>query len=70
MKRYITSDMLSDFLEKMWARGIRCEFIPSDNEVKLWSPDLVKLKIIQVFDKQTYDKMVEDIINELKPFYE
>lgn len=64
MDRYITRDKLTDFISKMWDAGLRTECRPADNEIAVTGKDYKYIGTVRVFDKLTYDGMVEDIIKE------
>lgn len=62
MTKYITRDMLADFVEKMWDAGIKVDLKPSISSMALWSEDLEKVEHVDVVDKRSY----EGLINEVK----
>lgn len=66
MDRYITRDKLADFISRMWDAGLRTECRPADNEIAVTGKEDYKyIGTVRVFDKLTYDGMVEDIIKEI-----
>ena len=61
MQKYITRDKLTDFVEKMWDAGIRCDLKPEQSAFSLWSKDLYKVEYVDVIDKGTYDNLVNEV---------
>lgn len=67
MTKYITRDMLADFVEKMWDAGIRVETKPENSTMTLWSRDLDKIEYVDVVDKKTYENLINEIKDSLLP---
>lgn len=65
MQKYITRNMLADFVEQMWDAGIKCDIKPSSQEIILWSNDLDKMERIDVIDETAYDSLVEEMKSSL-----
>ena len=67
MTKYITRDMLADFVEKMWDAGIRVELKPSISSMTLWSEDLEKMEHVDVVDKRSYENLINEVKCSLLP---
>ena len=65
MQKYITKYELTDFIEKMWDAGIRCDLKPDQSTITLWSSDLTKMEYVDVVSKSTYDGLVEEMKSSL-----
>lgn len=65
MQKYITKNMLADFVEQMWDAGIKCDIKPDRHEIVLWSNDLDKMERIDVIDETAYDSLVEEMKSSL-----
>lgn len=67
MQKYITRDKLTDFVEKMWDAGIRCDLKPEQSAISLWSKDLDKVEYVDVVSELSYDEMIRGIQCSLLP---
>ena len=61
MTKYITRDMLADFVEKMWDAGIKVDLKPSVSSMTLWSEDLEKMEHVDVVDKRSYESLINEV---------
>lgn len=65
MTKYITRDLLADFVEKMWDAGIKVDLKPSVSSMTLWSEDLEKMEHVDVVDKRSYAGLINEVKSSL-----
>lgn len=63
MSKYITKDKVLEFISRMWDEGIKVDADPTKQQLTIHL-GLGKYEWIQVFDKNTYNEMVDDIISQ------
>ena len=61
MNKYITTDKLPDFVAKMWDAGMRVDLTPKNNTIAVVDSHF-HTEFVYVFDKQSYDSLVEGLI--------
>lgn len=67
MQNFISREQLTDFLEKMWDAGIRCDLKPGQSSISLWSEDFSKVEYVAVVSQRSYDEMIRGIQCSLLP---
>lgn len=66
MQNYITRDKLADFVEKMWDAGKRVDLSPEKSYLTV-SDDSYGVEFVYVFEKRTYDALVEKFTKKEEP---
>jgi hypothetical protein len=67
MEKFITTDKIADFVERMWNAGIRCELKPKESYISIWSHDYGKHEIVHVVSQRAYDELVRSVICDFLP---
>ena len=67
MQNFITRDQLTDFVERMWDAGIKCDLKPEQSSITLWSKDFEKVKYVDVINERSYGELVREVQCSLLP---
>lgn len=63
-RHIITRDKLADFIEKMWAAGVRVDLSPAKGYIQVYDPSF-RSEFVDVVDTNNYDSMVGSLIESM-----
>lgn len=63
MKKYITRDKLADFVDKMWAAGVRVDIEPQNGQVVVHL-STGKYEWVPVYEKTSYDALIASLLQD------
>ena len=63
MKKYITRDKLADFIDKMWAAGVKVDTEPHNGQVVVHLPN-GKYEWVPVYEKTSYDALISSLLQD------